>query len=116
MLKGLGALGDLSNVMKQAMEMKGKMEELKEELGNEKVEASAGGGMVTVEISGKLEVLSVKIEPEIIDAEEPEMLETLVQAAVNEAIVKSQTMMKERMAEVTQGLNIPGLNLPGLTE
>lgn len=109
MLKGLGDLGKMGAMMKQAMEMKGKMEEIKEQLGDERIEASAGGGMVTVEISGKLEVLSVKIDPEVINKDEPEILETLIQAGINEAILKSQTMMKEKMSELTQGMNIPGL-------
>lgn len=109
MFKGLGALGDLSNVMKQVSEMKGKIEEIKDQLAEEVVEASAGGGMVALVMNGKMEVLSVSIDPEVINREEPEMLETLVRAAMNEAVTKARDRVQERMREVTGGLNIPGL-------
>lgn len=104
--KGLGGIG---NMMKHAMDLKSNMEELKESLGNERIEASAGGGMVTVVMTGKLEVLSVKIDPEIIDSNESEMLETLVAAAMNEANRKAQEMVKAKMTELTGGIDIPGL-------
>lgn len=109
MLKGLGDLGKMGGMLKQAMEMKGRMEELKEELGNERVEGSSGGGMVQVVMSGKMELISIKIDPEIINPGEPEMLETLVQAAVNDGAQKAQEMVKEKMTELAGGLDIPGL-------
>ena len=108
-LKGLGDFGKMTGMLKQAMEMKGRIEELKESLAKERIEASAGGGMVNVQMTGKMEVLSIKIDPEIIDKNDPEMLETLIQAAVNEGIAKSQALIKERMGELTGGLEIPGL-------
>ncbi len=107
--KGLGGLGDIGNMMKHALELKSNMEQLKETLAAERVEATAGGGMVTVVMTGKLEVISVKIEPEIINPEDPEMLETLVAAAINEANRKAQEMVKEKMTELTGGIDIPGL-------
>jgi nucleoid-associated protein EbfC len=109
MLKGLGDLSKMGNVVKQAMEMKEKMEQVKASLGNERIEASAGGGMVCVEMNGNMEVLSVKIDPEIADPEEIEMLETLVQAGMNEAVRKTREMVEEKMKEVAGGINIPGL-------
>ena len=107
--KGLGGLGDIGNMMKHALELKSNMEQLKETLAAERIEASAAGGMVTVVITGKLEVISVKIDPDIINPEDPEMLETLVAAAMNEANRKAQEMVKEKMTELTGGIDIPGI-------
>ena len=109
MLKGLGNLANLQGILKQAMEVKGKMDELKEQLGDEQVEASTGGGMVTVVMTGKFEVVSLKIDPEIIDKDDPEMMETLVRAAVNEAIRNVQEVVKAKMKELTGGIDVPGL-------
>ena len=107
--KGLGGLGNIGGLMKQAMELKDNMAQIKESLANEQVEASAGGGMVTITINGKMEVLAVKIDPEIINADDPEMLETLVAAALNEANRKAQELVKRKMTELTGGIDIPGL-------
>jgi len=108
-LKGLGDLGKMGGMLKQAMEMKGRMEALKEQLGDERVEGSAGGGLVQVVMSGKMELISMKIDPEIINPEETEMLETLVQAAVNDGVHKAQELVKGKMAEMAGGIDIPGL-------
>lgn len=107
--KGLGGLGDMGNLFKHAMSLKQNMEQLKESLANERVEASSGGGMVTVLINGKMEVLSVKIDPEIINRDDPEMLETLVAAALNDATRKAQELVKDKMTQLTGGIDIPGL-------
>ncbi len=107
--KGLGGLGDIGNMMKHALELKSNMERLKETLAAERIEGSSGGGMVTIVMSGRLEVLSVKIDPEIVNPEDPEMLETLVAAAMNEANRKAQEMVKEKMTELTGGIDIPGI-------
>jgi hypothetical protein len=107
--KGFGGLGNMGHLMKQALDLKANMERLKESLANERVEASSGGGMVTVVMNGKMEVLSLKIERDIIDPAEPEMLETLVAAAVNEATRLAQDRVREKMSEFTGGLDIPGL-------
>ena len=96
-------------LLQQAMEMKEKMEALKETLGDERVEASSGGGMVKVVFSGKMELLSIDIDPDILKGDDPEMTQTLIQAAVNEGIVNAQEMVKNRMAELTNGMNIPGI-------
>ena len=102
-MKGLG------NILKQAQEMHGKISQLQEEMANKTVEASAGGGMVTIVINGKQQVLSIRIDPEVVNREDVDMLQDLICAAVNEAIRKSQEMMTEEMKKITGGLNIPGL-------
>jgi len=107
--KGLGNIGNLGGLLKQAMQVKERMEELKERLADERVEATAGGGMVRIVISGRYEILELKIDPEIINREEPEVLETLLRAAVNEAIHRIQTLVKEKMKELTGGIEIPGM-------
>lgn len=102
-------IGNISGLLKQAMSVKGKIEELKESLGNESIDASAGGGMVNVVMNGRFEVLSLTIDPEVIDKDDPEMLQTLIRAAINEATRKTQDLVKERMTEITGGIDIPGL-------
>jgi len=102
-VKGLG------NILKQAQEMHGKISQLQEEMANKTVEASAGGGMVTIVINGKQQVLSIRIDPEVVNREDVDMLQDLICAAVNEAIRKSQEMMTEEMKKITGGLSIPGL-------
>jgi len=89
--------------------MHGKISQLQEEMANKTVEASAGGGMVNIVINGKQQVLSIRIDPEVVNREDVDMLQDLICAAVNEAIRKSQEMMTEEMKKITGGLNIPGL-------
>jgi hypothetical protein len=101
---------DLGSIMKQAQKIQAQMARMQEELAARTVEASAGGGMITVVASGKQEIVSIKIEPEVIDAGDREMLQDLVVAAVNEALRKSQEMVSEEMKKITGGLNIPGLS------
>ncbi|MDX9975021.1 MAG: YbaB/EbfC family nucleoid-associated protein [FCB group bacterium] len=113
--KGIGepvfpkGLGNLSHLLKQAMNAKEKIEELRQNLGNEVVEASAGGGMVTVAMNGRFEVLSLKIDRDVVNPDDTEMLETLTMAALNEAVRKAQEVVKLKMTEITGGLDIPGL-------
>ena len=109
MLKGLGNLGNLQGILKQALDVKNKIEELKDRLADERIEADTGGGMVRVVMTGKFEIVSIKIDPEIINKEDPEMLETLVRAAVNEAVRKTQEVVKSKMTELTGGVEVPGL-------
>ena len=106
MKKGGGGLGQM---MKQAQKMQAKIMKIQEEMGEQSVEAASGGGMVTVTANGKQEILSIRIEPEVVDPEEVEMLQDLVAAAVNEALKKAQEMMAEEMAKVTGGMNLPGM-------
>ncbi len=109
MFRGLGDLKDMGAMMKKVMDLKGEMEAVKESLANERVEGQAGAGMVRVVLNGKLELLDIKIEPGIINPDEPAVLESLVKAAVNNAVDKAQELVKEKMASVTAGINIPGL-------
>ena len=101
-MKGFG------NILKQAQEMHARISQLQEELASRTVEASAGGGMVTVLVNGKQEVVSVRLDPEVVSRDEIEMLQDLIRAATNEAIHKSQEMMTEEMKKITGGLNLPG--------
>jgi len=103
MTKGLG------NILKQAQQMHAKISELQEEMAGKTVEASSGGGMVNIVMNGKQEVVSVRIEPEVVNREDVEMLQDLIAAAVNEAVRKSHEMVTEEMKKITGGLNIPGL-------
>jgi DNA-binding YbaB/EbfC family protein len=100
----------INNLMKQAQQMQEKVKKLQEEAAGKTVEASAGGGMITVVANGRQEVLSVKIDPSVVDPNDIEMLQDLVAAAVNEALRKSQELMKEEMANLTAGMGLP----PGL--
>jgi len=97
------------NLMRQAQELQAKLAKAQEELAEAKIEASSGGGAVTVTVNGQQQILSVKISPEAIDPGDVEMLEDLVLAAVTEALTKSQELAAKRMGKLTGGLNIPGL-------
>jgi len=97
--------------MKQAQQMQQKMLKLQEEIAKRTLDASVGGGMVTVTVNGKSEVLRIKIEPQVVDPDDVEMLEDLIVAGVNEAIRKAQEMVSEEMSKLTGGLKIPGLSL-----
>ncbi|MDH3598517.1 MAG: YbaB/EbfC family nucleoid-associated protein [Candidatus Tectomicrobia bacterium] len=99
----------MGNIMKQAQQMQQKMLKMQEEMAERTVEASVGGGMVTVMANGRSEVISVKIEPQAVDPDDVEMLEDLVLAGVNEALRKAQEMMAEEMNKLTGGMKIPGL-------
>jgi DNA-binding YbaB/EbfC family protein len=99
----------MGNLVKQAQQMQQRMLKLQEELAQRTVEASVGGGMVTVAVNGKSEVLRVKVEPQVVDPDDVEMLEDLIVAGVNEALRKAQEMMSEEMAKLTGGMKIPGL-------
>jgi hypothetical protein len=101
--------GGLGDIMKQAQKMQQELLRIQEELATKTVEASSGGGMVTVVINGRLEFQSMKIEKDVVDPGDVEMLQDLVLAAVNEGIAKAQEMAKDEMAKVTGGLPIPGL-------
>jgi DNA-binding YbaB/EbfC family protein len=97
----------ISNLMKQAQQMQERVKKLQEEAGGKTVEASSGGGMVTVVANGRQEILSIKIDPSVVDPSDLEMLQDLVTAAVNEALRKSQDLMKEEMAKLTSGMGLP---------
>jgi DNA-binding YbaB/EbfC family protein len=100
---------NMGKIMKQAQKMQERMLRMQEELAAKTVEATSGGGMITAVVNGKYELVSLKIEREVVDPEDIEMLQDLIVAAVNEGVRKSQEMAQEEMAKVTGGLNIPGL-------
>jgi len=102
-------MGNMNKMMKQVQKMQAEMARLQEELGERTVEATAGGETIKVTANGKQEVLEIKIQPEVVDPEDVEMLEDLVLAAVNEALRKAQEMVNEEMSKITGGMKIPGL-------
>jgi DNA-binding YbaB/EbfC family protein len=106
---GKGGLGDM---MKQFQKMQVKMEEIQKRLEETQVEGTAGGGMVKVIANGKQDILEIKIDPEVVNPDDVEMLQDLIVAAVNQARQKAQELANEQMSELTGGLNIPGMNLP----
>jgi nucleoid-associated protein EbfC len=103
---------DLNKLMKQAQEMQAQMAKAQEELKNETVEASAGGGMVTVKATGALEIVEIKIAPEAVDPDDPDLLADMVLAAVNEALRSAQSLVESKLGSAMGGLQ--GLGLPGL--
>jgi DNA-binding YbaB/EbfC family protein len=106
-MKGIPNMG---NLLKQAQQFQSKMAKLQEELASQTVESSAGGGMVTVVVNGRQEILSIRIDPEVVDPDDPEMLQDLIMAAVNDGLSRARDMMNEEMGKLTKGLNIPGLS------
>jgi DNA-binding YbaB/EbfC family protein len=104
-MKGLG------DIVKQAQQLQERLHQIQEEAGNRTVEASAGGGMVTATVNGRLELVDLKIEPAVLETKDADMLRDLVRAAVNEGIRRAQQMVAEEMGKITGGLN---LKIPGL--
>ena len=102
-------MANIGDFMKQAQQLQNKLTKIQEEAANKTVEASAGGNMVTAVVNGRLEVMSLRIDPTVVSAGDAEMLQDLVIAAVNEGIRKAQKMMTDEMSKVTGGLKIPGL-------
>jgi DNA-binding YbaB/EbfC family protein len=100
---------DMGKLLKQAQQMQAKMAQMQAELAEKSVEASAGGGMVKVVMNGRHEILSVKIDPEVVDPQDVEMLEDLVAAAVTEAINRVEEMVRDEMSSITGGLPLPGM-------
>lgn len=103
MAKGLGDL------MKQMQKMQASVEKMQEELANKTVEGSAGGGMVKVVANGRQEILEIKIDPEVVNRDEVEMLEELILAAVNQARNNAEKLQMEGLSDLTGGLPLPGL-------
>lgn len=101
--------GNMQQMMKQMQKMQKKMADEQERLKEEKVEGTAGGGMVKVIVSGHKEVVDVQINEEVVDPEDVEMLQDLVLAATNEAMSKADDLTAERLGKHTKGLNIPGM-------
>jgi DNA-binding YbaB/EbfC family protein len=104
MNKGFG------NIVKQAQELQERLGQIQEQAAARTVEATAGGGMVTAVVSGRLEIMALRIDPEVFKSGDREMLQDLIIAAVNQGIRRAQEMMAEEMKKVTGGLKIPGLS------
>ena len=100
---------DMGKMMKQAQQLQSKMLKLQEEMADKTVETSSGGGMIKVVANGRQQVLSIQIEKEVVDPDDVEMLQDLILAAVNDALIKSQEMATQEMSKLTGGLNIQGL-------
>ncbi len=104
---------NMMKMMKQAASMQKKMQEMQAELADKTVEFSSGGGMVTVTATGDMKVASIKIDPKVVDSDDVEMLEDLVLAAVDGALLSAKEMAAEEMGKITSGLGLPpGMDLP----
>ena len=104
-MKGFG------NIMKEAQKLQAQMAAMQEEVAKKKVDATAGGGRVTVEANGKQELTAIKIDPEVVNRDDVQMLEDLVLAAANEALRKSRDLVQQELGKLTGGLKIPGLGM-----
>jgi len=100
---------DMNKLMQQAQQMQSQMAQMQEEAANEIVEASAGGGMVTVVVNGNKQIQSLKIEPEVVSKEDVDMLQDLILAAINDANRKAEEQLSKQMSGLMGGLKIPGL-------
>lgn len=107
--RGMGMGGNMNNMIRQAQKMQEEMLKAQEELGEKTVEASVGGGVVTVVANGKKEIVELTIKPEAVDPEDVEMLQDLIMSAVNEAMRKADDMASSSMSKITGGMSIPGL-------
>ncbi|MBQ7036952.1 MAG: YbaB/EbfC family nucleoid-associated protein [Clostridia bacterium] len=101
--------GNMNNMIKQAQKMQQDMLRMQEELETKTVDATVGGGSVTVTVSGKKELVKIQIQPDVVDPEDVEMLEDLIMAAVNEGMRKAEEMATSEMNKIAGGMNIPGL-------
>jgi DNA-binding YbaB/EbfC family protein len=101
--------GNFGNIMKQAQAMQEQLAKIQEQAASKTVDGTAGGGMVTVSVSGAMQVVVLKIDPEVLKSGDAEMLQDLIVAATNDALRKARDMMAEEMKSITGGLRIPGL-------
>ena len=101
--------GNMGNIMKQAQAMQEQMAKLQEQAASQTVEGTAGGGMVTVTVSGAMQVVTVKIDPEVVKSGDTDMLQDLILAATNDGLRKAREMVADQMKSLTGGLGIPGL-------
>ena len=102
--------GNLGDIMQQAQQMQQKFSEVQQEVEKREIEASSGGGMVTVVMNGAQRLTSIKIDPTVVNTDDIEMLQDLVLAAVNEGSKKSKEMLKEELSKLTGGIPIPGFS------
>jgi DNA-binding YbaB/EbfC family protein len=101
--------GNIGNIMKQAQAMQEQLAKIQEQAASKTVDGTAGGGMVMVSVSGAMQVVALKIDPEVLKSGDAEMLQDLIVAATNDALRKARDMMAEEMKSITGGLRIPGL-------
>ena len=106
---GMPMGGNMNNMIKQAQKMQEQMLKIQEEAEEKQVSASSGGGAVTVTVTGKKQIVSIKIDPEAVDPDDVETLEDMIMAATNEALRQAEEMMAQEMSKVTGGMSIPGL-------
>ncbi|NLN42308.1 MAG: YbaB/EbfC family nucleoid-associated protein [Clostridiales bacterium] len=106
---GFPGMGNMNNLMRQAKKMQEQMLKMQEELEEKTVEASAGGGVVTVVANGKKEIVEITIDPGVVDPEDVEMLQDLIMAAANEALRQAEEMVQNEMSKITGGMGLPGL-------
>ncbi|WP_352418060.1 YbaB/EbfC family nucleoid-associated protein [Proteiniborus sp.] len=106
---GFPGMGNMGNMMKQVQKMQKQMADLQNELNEREVEASAGGGAITVKANGKKEILAITIDKDVVDPDDVEMLQDLIIAATNEALRSADEMVSREMQKITGGMNIPGL-------
>ena len=108
---GMGGFGgmNMNNLMKQAKKMQEEMQKSQEELSSKEFDATAGGGAISVKVTGEKVIKEIKIKPDVVDPDDVEMLEDLVLSAVNEALKKAEEASSNQMGKLTGGLNIPGL-------
>ncbi len=116
MFKGLGNLANMGSLMKQAQEMSGKMQQLTEEMKLERVTGTAGAGLVEVEVNGLGVVLSVRIDPSLVEKQDRELLEDLLPAAINSAHEKAKERHAEKMQQLTGGFDLSGVDLSGIND
>jgi hypothetical protein len=105
--------GGMQGMLKQVQKMQAEMKKVQDELGNLTVSEEAGGGIIKATANGNKEIISIEIDPQVIKADEKEILEDLVVAAVNKALASANKLAEEEMAKVTKGMIPPGLNIPG---
>ena len=106
--------GGMQGMLKQVQKMQAEMQKVQGELGNLTISEEAGGGMIKATANGNREIISVEIDPQVIDKDDKEILEDLVVAAVNKALASAGKLAEEEMAKVTKGMVPPGMNIPGL--
>ncbi|MFY9177384.1 MAG: YbaB/EbfC family nucleoid-associated protein [Caldicoprobacterales bacterium] len=106
---GFPGMGNMNNLMRQAKKMQEQMLKMQEELEEKTVEASAGGGVVTVVANGKKEIIEITIDPSVVDPDDVEMLQDLIMAAANEALRQAEEMVQSEMSKITGGMGLPGL-------
>ena len=109
MMRGGGGMGNMQKMMKQMQKMQKDMAKAQEELGEQRIEGTAGGGMVTVTVTGHKEVVDVQINQEAVDPDDVEMLQDLVLAATNDALKKAEELSNQTMGQFTKGMNLPGM-------